>query len=130
MRFNSDPLRVREVVNEALTFIGGRFAFARGMRDDLRLILHELLHNAVIHGNKNDREKTVRVRIETTVNLVTVYVEDEGPGFNHETLLAAADGDLFAEGGRGITLVRALSDSLFFNECGNCVCFTKRISAR
>src|SRR5262249_16365124 len=68
----------------------------------LALILNELLTNAVKHGLKGE-EGVIRVGIAHHADQFTLYVEDEGEGFD------------FAAGGRrssGPSLVQALARQL------------------
>lgn len=103
---------------------------------DLFLIsLHELVSNAAEHGNRMDREKKVLVELLFQERFLQASVEDEGEGFDwrlqHGRPLEL---DGLSERGRGIALVRACSDLLFYNDRGNRAtfvidCFTEEEGA-
>ncbi len=46
----------------------------------------EAVNNAIVHGNKLNSNKIVRVKIESEGNRLKVIVEDEGPGFDFYNL--------------------------------------------
>lgn len=69
------------------------------MADDLAVVVSELVTNAVRHG-----APPVTLEIDTTDDAVTVVVEDASPG-RPGPVEALED----AEGGRGLSLVEALS---------------------
>ncbi|NLJ33058.1 MAG: PAS domain S-box protein [Firmicutes bacterium] len=82
--------------------------------------LHELTSNAMEHGNRLDKEKTVTIEITITENLFQASVQDQGEGFDWRQQI---DKPLELEGisarGRGIAMVRICSNGLFYNELGN-----------
>ena len=86
----------------------------------LSIILRELLSNAIHHGNK--RQSTLKVRGEMTLrdDQITLWVEDEGEGFDFQRLdlTLPADPPQGSEH-RGLILVRALVSELKFNGPGN-----------
>lgn len=75
--------------------------------DDLLLICSELVTNATIHGGGTG-DVVVRARVEG--DAVAIEVEDGGVGFTRPVALPPAP--RFAERGRGLLLVDALSDHL------------------
>jgi|GEM_PF-434747 len=128
--FASELFHVKSVLFDALGFIRTQFAHIPEEDErELRLVISELLLNAVIHGNRGDTRKAVSIAL--TVRGETVYgsVVDEGDGFDHASLLASfsADCALDAEHGRGVRLACALTDSLGFNTAGNAILFEKRV---
>lgn len=89
---------------------------------EIKVILDELLQNAIIHGNNQDSSKQVKIRTGISNNYVYFIVEDEGEGFEHncirqaESILDICD---LKESGRGILIVKNLCDSVKFNSRGN-----------
>ncbi len=79
----------------------------------------EAMNNAVKHGNKEDPNKKVRVLVAICEedNKVMLEVEDEGEGFDYETVLKRSGViDREAESGRGIFLMQKMADDIeFFN---------------
>ncbi|HYV97005.1 MAG TPA: ATP-binding protein [Gemmatimonadaceae bacterium] len=91
--------------------------------------LTEALANAILRGNGDDREKTVRIRVRVDDVQLVVEVVDEGKGFD----LAACTRDpttpdrLELEDGRGLFLMQRLVDRLEqYVDGGNVVRFTVR----
>src|SRR5262245_3814040 len=52
----------------------------------MRLSLEEAIVNGIVHGNREDPDKSVHVRYQMHAMQVVVEVEDEGPGFKPEQL--------------------------------------------
>jgi len=100
---------------------------------ELKVILNELLSNAVRHGNKNDKSKYVNLTIIKKGNFLHLTIEDEGQGYNYRELLfrkmKVDFEDIFSlsETGRGLHIVKNLCDELWFNKQGNRVTVVKRI---
>jgi len=80
----------------------------------------EAFNNAMIHGNKNNPEKTITVAYEKTSTGVSFSVKDEGMGFNYKSIPDVTDdGKEKTFPGRGLFLIKTLSDHINFNEKGN-----------
>ena len=129
--FPSELFYVKPVMTEALGVIKSHFVrMPEEDEYDLRLILSELLLNAVIHGNRGDGKKTVSVSLDIRNDVVYCAITDEGEGFDHHALLAglATEHDCESEHGRGVRIVYALTDTLQFNVVGNTILFQKRVS--
>jgi anti-sigma regulatory factor (Ser/Thr protein kinase) len=76
-----------------------------------KLVLDELMSNAIKHGNKNQVHKKVHLNVEVHNQTLVIQVKDEGSGLSdvglpHEPF---ANMDEF---GRGLVLVNALADEL------------------
>ncbi|MFQ5628471.1 MAG: ATP-binding protein, partial [bacterium] len=72
--------------------------------------------NAIIHGNKQDQKKKVYLNIFIDNNTLKVVVQDEGKGFNPESLPDPLDPDnLLKESGRGIFILKSLMDDVSFD---------------
>nr|WP_262921443.1 ATP-binding protein [Maribellus maritimus] len=86
------------------------------------LCVSEAVINSIEHGNKNDSRKPVTIRIDCDFNHISVKVKDEGQGFNlDEVKNPILTKNLKKESGRGIHIIRSLSDSLRYNSKGNSV---------
>ncbi|HEY3319050.1 MAG TPA: ATP-binding protein [Planctomycetota bacterium] len=80
-----------------------------------RLCLDEALVNAVMHGNRYDAAKSVRVRAFIDPKSWSVLVEDEGAGFREEDLPdPQAAENLLEESGRGVHLIRSMMDEVSY----------------
>jgi serine/threonine-protein kinase RsbW len=85
-----------------------------------KVILRELLMNAVIQGNKSNRALSVRCDIEYLgEKRFKIWVEDEGGGFDHGSVVNVDQDFQYPKKGRGYVLINRLSDRIQFNEKGN-----------
>ena len=87
------------------------------------LVTSEAVMNALEHGNALDPDRRAHLRIETgPEGGVVVTVTDEGPGFDPDGVPDPLRHDgLLADGGRGVFLMRELSDEVRFTHGGRCV---------
>jgi serine/threonine-protein kinase RsbW len=78
----------------------------------------EAVSNAIYHGNRLNPEKDVRFYYETKENNLCFTVEDQGKGYNPDTLPDPTDPEnLESPNGRGVFLMRKLTDDIkFYNE--------------
>lgn len=82
----------------------------------------EGMSNAIIHGNKLSNDKKVTYRYSITPERIEVSITDEGPGFDPALLPdPTAEENLDRDCGRGIFLMRHLSDTLTFTNGGRTV---------
>jgi serine/threonine-protein kinase RsbW len=82
---------------------------------DIAVSVTEAVTNAVLHGNKNDLRKKVRIGLKADSSRVEITVEDEGNGFNPESIQSPIeDGNLLKEAGRGIFILKSLMDEVDF----------------
>ena len=82
--------------------------------------LHELVANAMEHGNQFDPDKKVAISLTLAPQYIAAEVEDEGEGFNwSEKINKHLNIEDFSERGRGIPLTGLLSRNLFYNSEGN-----------
>ena len=96
---------------------------------DVAISVTEVVNNAIIHGNKNDPQKKVSVRIIIDKTSITIEVEDQGQGFDPCCLPCPINEEnLLKEVGRGVFIVRSLMDKvdyIFKPEGGTIVCLKK-----
>jgi serine/threonine-protein kinase RsbW len=82
--------------------------------DDLHRIgmaVREAMVNAVVHGNKYNRNKKVAFRVERTPADFIITIGDEGQGFNPDDVPDPGEEEnIFNQSGRGIMLIRAFVD--------------------
>ena len=92
--------------------------------ETFKLILSEAVTNAIVHGNKEDAEKSVHVKVTITDEHISAEVKDEGAGFDpKEKKDPLKEENLLDVGGRGIFLIRQFSDHLEFRENGTLLFF-------
>jgi len=101
---------------------------------DTKLILNELITNAIMHGNKCNEEKDVKIMVAIlNEKYVFLSIRDEGEGFCYEKVAIKKEMDLsdcgcLSENGRGMQIVRCLCDRVKFNKKGNKIVVIKRIT--
>ncbi|MGM0370846.1 MAG: response regulator [Bacillota bacterium] len=94
--------------------------------DELIMALHEILSNAIKHGNKETKERSITISLEVTKEYVEIIVEDEGTGFDWESTLASEElYDNYKESGRGLRIADLACDSIYYNQKGNKVTLIK-----
>ena len=81
----------------------------------IQVVLSELFNNAVIHGNKCDPKKEVKVRI--SVNNTGFFADIIDDGINGlNSIDNRRPSDENAEGGRGVNIVEHYTDSIAYEE--------------
>ena len=97
------------------------------LRFRLQVVLAEAIANAILRGNCEDAGKCVEVRAILVPTEVRLHVTDEGPGFDPATVPAPDTPMRLQEAhGRGLFLIRHLSDAVTFTPRGNSICITLR----
>ncbi len=80
----------------------------------------EAVNNAILHGNKGDRNKKVTVIMNADGNVLDITVTDEGEGFEYSNLPDPTDPKNIENlHGRGVFLMRRLADAIEYNSAGN-----------
>jgi len=121
----SDLSRVQKVSAEVLSFLKP-LALDEGVVFDVRLCLEEALINAMKYGNGLDENLNVRMTVAYQEDRVQITVEDQGPGFDPETLRdCTQEGNLLRNRGRGVYLMHHLMDEVNYNSKGNTVQMVK-----
>ncbi len=120
------------LMNGVLHYLIGRVAqlgIIQPERSNLFIALDEAFVNAVIHGNRNDRNKLVRITAELTTREARFTIEDEGEGFDRASVPDPLDpSNLFKTSGRGVLLIHNIMDEVQYNERGNRLTMVKRTS--
>jgi serine/threonine-protein kinase RsbW len=89
--------------------------------------LTEALSNAMLYGNRQDPQKTVRVELRIRAGDLHVKVTDQGRGFDPASLPdPRTPENRLKAGGRGIFLMRQLMDEVRYNASGNSVTLVLR----
>jgi serine/threonine-protein kinase RsbW len=89
---------------------------------NIMIAVTESVNNAIIHGNKNDRKKNVSIALSLNENIIKFSVKDEGEGFDFQNLPdPTSPENIDKPSGRGIFLMKHLSDEVCFKEDGKVV---------
>ncbi len=84
---------------------------------NILVALNEAVINSIIHGNKSDKNKMVTVLFEAKNKGLFFTVSDEGIGFDFENYPDPTDITIqnYTEIGRGLYLIKSLSDSIVYD---------------
>lgn len=116
LEIDSDPnnlITVEEFVNY--------FSKDLGLDEDkingLLLSVTEATTNAIIHGNKGDKSKSVTINVSANEHSLTIIVRDQGGGFDPSRVPDPTHPDnLLKDSGRGLYLMRVYMDELYYNQ--------------
>jgi len=78
----------------------------------------EAVNNSIVHGNKEDVNKSVYLEMQKEGDQIKIYVKDEGEGFDYENIPDPTKPENLENiHGRGIYLMNHLADEVnFYNE--------------
>ncbi len=101
---------------------------ADGSDAEIEVALHEAILNAVLHGNGEDPSKRVYVTCRCSIDgEVALTIRDEGRGFDNRAVPdPTTPENRMSTNGRGIYLMRALMDEVWFEEGGTIVHMRKK----
>ena len=86
---------------------------------NILIAVTEAVNNAVIHGNCFQREIPVIIQVTDDGKRLGFIIKDSGNGFNYSDLPdPTSPENLEKENGRGIFLIKNLSDELVFEDHG------------
>ncbi|WP_026955986.1 ATP-binding protein [Algoriphagus vanfongensis] len=86
---------------------------------NIMISVTECISNAIIHGNQSNKQKLVHLELKAQDDQLQFIIEDEGEGFEIETLPdPTAPENIEKPGGRGIFLIKNLTDEVKFEEGG------------
>ena len=89
---------------------------------NIMIAVTEAVNNAIKHGNSGNKSKNVYLSLSLDESLIKFTIKDEGTGFNYESLPdPTAPENLEKPGGRGIFLMKHLSDEVEFKDNGSVV---------
>ena len=90
-----------------------------GLYGKVMLATIEAANNAIVHGNKLDPEKKVKVEIIKRKDRIEIYIEDQGNGFDYMRIPdPTAPENIENIHGRGVFLMKQLSDEVNFYKNG------------
>jgi len=103
-------------------FLGQYFKNYHVQRDRLQKLLvcvSEGVSNAIIHGNRNDVKKVVKIEVDCKGKETTILIEDEGMGFSEENIPNPTQSEnIKKEKGRGIFIIRSYASEMTYKNKG------------
>jgi len=111
-------------VEKFLTEIFELHQLPKGCFNNVLLCVSEAVHNSIIHGNKKILHKKIEVHVNCKKQSLEVTVTDEGEGFKLESIPDPTETiNIKKESGRGIHIIKSLSQKINCNEKGNSLQF-------
>lgn len=114
-------------IERLLSDIKEQYSIREENFNDMWVVLHEAVSNAIKHGNKCDPDKKVRLSVETRYDRYLCFkVEDQGEGFDPDSLPDPTSLERIEEpNGRGVFLINRLADKVMYSHNGTIleVCF-------
>jgi len=105
----------RKVINdveEILTDLNKEIKIPEERFINFQIAVSEALINCIVHGNKEDKNKFVTVKIENLNDSVKIYIKDKGSGFDFSDIPDPTEiSNLYKEHGRGIFIIKSLVDN-------------------
>jgi serine/threonine-protein kinase RsbW len=99
-----------------------KFSLNDDIYGNIMIAVTEAVNNAIKHGNEGNSTKNVALSLSMEENLIRFRIEDEGHGFDfHDLPDPTSPENLEKPGGRGIFLMKHLSDEVVFIEGGKVV---------
>ncbi|WP_235298437.1 ATP-binding protein [Portibacter marinus] len=82
----------------------------------------EAVNNAIIHGNRKNKDKEVKIELHKENGTLTIQVSDQGDGFDPDDVPdPTLEENLEKLGGRGVFLIQQLSDIVSYRNNGRTV---------
>lgn len=86
---------------------------------NIMISVTECISNAIIHGNKSNSNKFVHLELVMDDQSLTFTIEDEGIGYDYTNQIDPTSPENIEKiGGRGIFLIKNLSDEIKFEKDG------------
>ena len=107
-------------VEKEIETIFDDFSFKQDHFGNVLIAVTEAVNNAVHYGNQEDVTKVVNINFTSQKNKLVVTIKDQGDGFDYEALPDPTDPENLEKlQGRGIFLMKHLSDSISFSDNGS-----------
>lgn len=104
------------LVEEFVNFFAIELGLDEEKINGLLLAVTEATTNAIIHGNKNNSLKLVRISASVEDSVLTIKIKDEGHGFDPSKVPDPTNPEnLLKDSGRGLYLMRVYMDEMNIN---------------
>lgn len=115
LEIKSDPSTLPEV-EEFFDNIFAQIDIEKSRVNDLVLSVNEATTNGMMHGNKGDINKKVRISVTVDDERIRVSIKDEGRGFDPSKVPdPTAPENIFKENGRGLFIMKTCMDEMTYN---------------
>ena len=121
LTLTSNPKNVSRIEPFIETVIK-KYSISPDLYGNILISVTEAVTNAILHGNNADKSKNVCIKCHKKTNQLAIQVSDEGPGFDYDNLPdPTSPENLLKIGGRGVFLMKQLSDNVEFIDNGRIV---------
>ena len=121
LRFPASPENIVKV-EPFIENVRSNISIREDVYGNMLVVLTEAVNNAILHGNQSNHDKFVDVDVQGDGRVVSCTIKDEGPGFDYNNLPdPTAPENLEKLTGRGVFLMKQLSDLVIFSEAGSTV---------
>ena len=104
------------IVEEFVNYFAVEIGLDEEKINGLLLAVTEATTNAIIHGNKNNSLKLVRIYVDVENSTLTIRIQDEGKGFDPSLVPDPTNPEnLLKDSGRGLYLMRVYMDEMNIN---------------
>ncbi|MCX6173270.1 MAG: ATP-binding protein [Ignavibacteriales bacterium] len=111
----SDPDLLPEL-EELIIKLAKKYNLTDEKLNSLALSFSEAASNSIVHGNKLDVNKKVKITIKVDKDKMTVIIKDEGKGFNLDSVPDPTKPEnILKDNGRGIHIMRSFLNGLRYN---------------
>jgi serine/threonine-protein kinase RsbW len=125
LQSQSDSL---SIVENLIDEVKNKYSISEDMYGNMLVAITEAVTNAIYHGNAEDATKKVIVAYTVDNGKLTFKISDQGVGFDFYNLPdPTSNENVEKESGRGIFLMKHLSDQLIFSDQGRTVELTFKI---
>jgi len=106
--------------------------FGEDEQHGIGMAVRECMVNAVVHGNRYNKNKHVHVNVRKSASDFEVRIRDEGEGFDHSQVPDPLDeSNVLRHSGRGLFLMGAFMDDVKVEKaspCGTEVTLSKKLA--
>jgi len=129
LKIKSSPCQIKYIENFVQS-LKSKCNLHQEVHDNILISLTEAVNNAIFHGNKQNEKKFVDICCEEKRKKLVIRISDEGVGFNPNSIAdPTLPANLECYGGRGVFIMKELSDKIEFLDNGRTIKmhFTKSI---
>lgn len=123
IKIASEPQNIAQV-ESFIDDVCKQYNVAEESYGNILISLTEAANNAIIHGNKSNRNKEIEIiaDFDNERRKLTFFIKDSGNGFDYKSLPdPTAPENLDRPCGRGVFLMMQLADLVIFSDNGSTV---------
>jgi serine/threonine-protein kinase RsbW len=130
IKINSVTLNLNQV-EMFLKDIFNRLKLHEDIFNKVLLCVNEAVINSISHGNRFDQNKIIVVQSFFCKEYLYFRIIDEGDGFDFNDLPdPTSEENIFKETGRGIFIIKNISDEISFQDKGNVIEFKIELNGK